>query len=128
MPARLLLPRLIGVILLLRCPDPVGQPRSAENDASHLPSSQAEEHGESGTVTASVERGNSMTNSIRPLRGCDRRCALLPHRRVHNPAPNTLYHTPPLATTLLLIGAVSRGLCLTHHDASGHVPAGEECA
>jgi hypothetical protein len=33
-------------------------------------------------------------------------------------------HNPPLATTLLLIGAVSPGLRLTHHDASGHVPAG----
>jgi hypothetical protein len=33
---------------------------------------------------------------------------------------------PPLATTLLLLGAVSPGLRLTHHDASGHVPGGEE--
>src|SRR4030095_9530738 len=33
---------------------------------------------------------------------------------------------PTLATTLLLIRAVSPGLRLTHHDASGHVPAGEE--
>ena len=34
--------------------------------------------------------------------------------------------TPPLATPRLLIGAVSHGQRLTHHDASGHVPAGEE--
>jgi len=33
---------------------------------------------------------------------------------------------PPLAPTLLLLGAVSPGLRLIHHDASGHVPAGEE--
>jgi hypothetical protein len=34
--------------------DTVGQPRRAENGASHIPSLQAQEHGESGTVTASV--------------------------------------------------------------------------
>ena len=31
---------------------------------------------------------------------------------------------PPLATTRLLSGAVSHGLRLTPHDASGHVPEG----
>jgi len=32
-----------------------------------MPSLQAQEHGESGTVTASVWRGKRMTNSIRPI-------------------------------------------------------------
>ncbi len=44
--------------------DTVGQPPSAENGASHMPSLQTQEHGESGTVTAPLWHGNRMTNSI----------------------------------------------------------------
>ena len=46
-------------------PGTVGQPRSAANGASHMLSLQAQEHGESGTVTVAVWHGNRMTNSIR---------------------------------------------------------------
>jgi hypothetical protein len=53
--------------------------------------------------------------------GCHR-LKRLPKELALRPEANT----PPLATTQLLIGAVSHGLRLTHHDASGHVPAGEE--
>src|SRR5215471_12691449 len=45
-------------------PDTVGQPPSAENYASYMPSLKAQEYGESGTVIVSVWRGNRMTNSI----------------------------------------------------------------
>jgi len=50
------------------------------------------------------------------------------HRRKRLPKALALRpeaSSPPLATSRLLLGAVSPGLRLTHHDASGHVPAGE---
>jgi hypothetical protein len=48
-------------------PDTVGQPQSAQNCASHMPSLRVQEDGRSDTVTAAVLHGNTMTNSIRPL-------------------------------------------------------------
>jgi hypothetical protein len=50
-------------------PDTVGQPQSAQNCASHMPSLRVQEDGRSDTVTAAVLHGNTMTNSIRPFSG-----------------------------------------------------------
>jgi hypothetical protein len=45
--------------------DTVGEPPSAENCASHMPSLKAQEQGESEVATAALSRGNRFANSIR---------------------------------------------------------------
>jgi len=50
-------------------PDTVGEPPSAENCASHMPSLKAQEQGESEVATAALSRGNRFANSIRAFLG-----------------------------------------------------------
>ena len=44
--------------------DTVGEPPSAENCASHMPSLKAQEQGESEVATAALSRGHRFANSI----------------------------------------------------------------